>query len=147
MLTRRQILGSGAGLAGLALCGAAKASPAADAAIETITKGAQVLRGRVKLDIPPIAENGFSIFTTVTAESPMTDADYVKAIHLISEKNPIARVASFYFTPAMGEARVSTNIRLSASQNVTAIAVMSDGSLWSDEKSVVVTIAACIDGG
>jgi sulfur-oxidizing protein SoxY len=147
MLTRRQILGSGAGLAGLAFCGAAKASPAADAAIEAITKGAQVLRGRVKLDIPPIAENGFSVFTTVSADSPMTNADYVKAIHLVSEKNPVARIASFYFTPGIGEAKVSTNIRLSASQNVTAIAVMSDGSLWSDEKSVVVTIAACIDGG
>jgi sulfur-oxidizing protein SoxY len=71
----------------------------------------------------------------------------VKAIHLFSEKNPIPRIASFYFTPAMAQAKVSTNIRLSASQKVTAIAVMSDGSLWSGETNIVVTIAACIDGG
>ncbi len=147
MLTRRQILEGGAGLAGLALCGPASATPAADAAIEAITKGERVLRGRVTLDMPSIAENGFSVATTVSAESPMTDADHVKAIHLVSEKNPVARIASFYFTPAMGKAKISTNIRLSTSQKITAIAVMSDGSLWSAEKDVVVTIAACIDGG
>ncbi len=147
MLTRRQILEGGAGLAGLALCGSASATPAADAAIEAITKGAAVTHGRVTLDIPAIAENGLSVFTTVVAESPMTEADHVKAIHLVSEKNPVARIASFYFTPAMGKAKVSTNIRLSNSQKVTAVAVMSDGSLWWDEKSIVVTIAACIDGG
>jgi len=115
--------------------------------MEAVTKGASVSRGRVALSIPAIAENGLSVFTTIAVESPMSEADYVKAVHLFSEKNPVPRIASFYFTPAMAEAKISTNIRLAASQKVTAIAVMSDGSLWSDEKSIVVTIAACIDGG
>ena len=147
MLTRRQILEAGAFLgAGLA-ARPLHASPAEDAAMEAVTKGASVSRGRVALSIPAIAENGLSVFTTITVESPMSEADYVKAIHLFSEKNPVPRIASFHFTPAMAEAKISTNIRLAASQKVTAIAVMSDGSLWSDEKSIVVTIAACIDGG
>jgi sulfur-oxidizing protein SoxY len=147
MLTRRQVLQGTALFAGFAVSRPSIASPSADAAIEALTKGASVHQGRVTLSLPSIAENGFSVFTTVFAESPMTETDYVKAIHLFSEKNPIPRIASFYFTPAMAEAKVSTNIRLSASQKVTAIAVMSDGSLWSGEKSIVVTIAACIDGG
>jgi sulfur-oxidizing protein SoxY len=147
MLTRRHILKAAALLAPTCQAGPLWASPAEDAAVEILTKGAPVMRGRVTLSMPSIAENGLSIFTTVEVESPMSDSDYVKAVHLFSEKNPIPRVASFYFTPAMAAARVSTNIRLSASQKVTAIAVMSDGSLWSGERSIVVTIAACIDGG
>ena len=147
MLTRRQILEAGA-LVGTSLMACPlHASPAEDAAMEAVTKGASVSRGRVALSIPAIAENGLSVFTTIAVESPMSEADYVKAVHLFSEKNPVPRIASFYFTPAMAEAKISTNIRLAASQKVTAIAVMSDGSLWSDEKSIVVTIAACIDGG
>jgi sulfur-oxidizing protein SoxY len=147
MLTRRQVLEGTALLAGLGLPLRSSASPAVDAAIEVLTKGAPVTRGRVTLGMPPIAENGFSVFTIIQAESPMTEADYVKSIHLFSEKNPIARMASFYFTPAIAQAKVSTNVRLAASQKITAIAVMSDGSLWSDEQNIVVTIAACIDGG
>ena len=82
------------------------ASQAADDALSAVTKGAPVNKGRVALSIPAIAENGLSVFTTITVESPMTEADYVKAIHLISEKNPVPIVASFFFTPAMAEAKV-----------------------------------------
>jgi sulfur-oxidizing protein SoxY len=118
-----------------------------EAAIRQRTGGAQVNRGRVSLGIPQIAENGLAVFTTVDVESPMTTADHVKAIHLISEKNPIAQIASFRIGPRAGRAKVSTNIRLGGTQRVTALAEMSDGSFWADEKSVIVTIAACIDGG
>src|SRR5262245_36396273 len=84
-----------------------RASPESEvAAMGEITKWAHINKGRVTLNIPAIAENGLSVFTTVVAESPMTDTDYVKAIHLFSEKNPLPRIASFYFTPAMAEAKV-----------------------------------------
>ena len=146
-LTRRGLLEAAAGAAVFSWAGPLAASQAADDALSAVTKGAAVNKGRVALEIPAIAENGLSVFTTITAESPMTEADYVKAIHLISEKNPVPIVASFFFTPAMAEAKVATNIRLAASQKLTAIAIMSDGSVWSGEKDVVVSIAACIDGG
>ena len=77
----------------------------------------------------------------------MTPEDHVRAIHILSEKNPIARLASFRLTPRSGIAQVSTNIRLAASQQVTALAELSDGSFWRDRRDVVVTLAACIDGG
>jgi sulfur-oxidizing protein SoxY len=147
LLTRRQILMGATVFAGVAGLRPSRATPAADAAIKALTKDAPVRQGRVTLAMAPIAENGLSVFTTVSAESPMTETDYVKAIHLFSEKNPIPHIASFYFTPAMAEAKVSTNIRLATSQTVTAIAVMNDGSLWSGAANIVVTIAACIDGG
>jgi sulfur-oxidizing protein SoxY len=147
ILTRRRLLKSAAGLTALVCGGVAMASPRSEAAIEAVTKGVPVKQGRVSLSMPALAENGLSVFTTIAVESPMTDADYVKAIHLISEKNPAPVIASFFLTPAMAEAKVSANIRLADSQRITALAVMSDGSIWSGEKSIIVTIAACIDGG
>jgi sulfur-oxidizing protein SoxY len=146
-LTRRRLLKSAAGLAALASGGGALASSRSEAAMEAVAKGAPVKQGRVSLSMPALAENGLSVFTTIAVESPMTDADHVKAIHLISEKNPVPVIASFFFTPAMAEAKVSTNIRLADSQRITALALMSDGSIWSGEKTILVTIAACIDGG
>ncbi len=152
MPTRREMLIGSAALAAASLLHAPAtlanhAEHQAQIAIRERTGGAVVNVGRVTLGLPQIAENGQAVFTTVDVQSPMTAQDHVKAIHLISEKNPIAQIASFRFGPRAGRAKVSTNIRLAASQRVIALAEMSDGSFWADEKSVVVTIAACIDGG
>ena len=149
MPTRRKvILGAGA-LGGLALLpGAAFATPEMrDAAIRKITGGAPVNDGRVALTIPSVAENGLSVYTSVTVESPMTEADHVREIHILSEQNPIAQLLTWHLGPRAGGAKVATNIRLAASQQVMALARMSDGSFWADRKTVIVTIAACIDGG
>jgi sulfur-oxidizing protein SoxY len=142
------MIGAGAA-AGLALIGgrALATTEMRDKAIAELANGAAVKDGRVTLTIPGVAENGLSVYTTVTVDSPMTAADHVRAIHILSEKNPIAHLMTFHLSPRSGIAKVSTNIRLAASQEVTALAEMSDGSFWRDRKNVVVTIAACIDGG
>jgi sulfur-oxidizing protein SoxY len=106
---------------------------------------AQVQKGKVKLDLPPLVENGNSVPCTVTVDSPMTAADYVKGIHIFNEKNPQANVISVKLGPRAGKATFSTRIRLADTQNITAIAVMSDGSCWSDEIFVIVTLAACVE--
>jgi sulfur-oxidizing protein SoxY len=151
MATRRDIMAGGTALAAMAMLGLPLARAAAEddeaAAIREKTGGAAIARGRVTLGIPQVAENGLAVFTTITVESPMTADDYVKAIHLFSEKNPVAHIASFQLGPRSGRAKVSTNIRLAGSQRVTAIAEMSDGRYFSDMQNVIVTIAACIDGG
>ncbi len=149
MPTRRDvILGAGATIGTVLLAPRVSATPASrDEAIQQLTQGAAITPGRVNLQIPAIAENGQSVYTTITVDSPMTNADHVRAIHILSEKNPIPRIASFYFGPRMGRAQIATNIRLAASQKVIALAELSDGTFWSDTKDVVVTIAACIDGG
>lgn len=116
-------------------------------AIKEITKGAAMKPGRVSIVLPELAENGNSVALSVAAESPMTAADHVKAIHIVSEKNPIARVVSFTLGPRAGRARVQTNIRLATTQIVTAIAEMNDGSFWSANQEVIVTLAACLDAG
>jgi sulfur-oxidizing protein SoxY len=118
-----------------------------DAALAQLTGGKPVQDGRVTLTIPGIAENGLSVYTTVDVDSAMTDRDHVRVIHILAAGNPIARLATFHLGPRAGLARVSTNIRLGASQEVTALAELSDGSFWQDRREVVVTLAACIDGG
>jgi sulfur-oxidizing protein SoxY len=105
-----------------------------------------VKKGKVKIDLPPLIENGNAVALTVSAESPMTEADHVKAIHVFTEKNPQPNVMGIQLGPRAGRASISTRIRLADSQKVIAIAQMSDGSFWSDEVEVIVTLAACLEG-
>jgi len=117
------------------------------AAIREAVGSGEVKRGRVKLEAPRLAENGNSVTISVSVDSAMTAADHVKTIHVFSEKNPIATVARFHLGPRAGRAKVSTSIRLATTQRVVAIAAMSDGSYWSDEAEVVVTLPACVESG
>jgi sulfur-oxidizing protein SoxY len=117
-------------------------------AVETIKKivgQAEPRVGRVTLEIAPLVENGNLVPMTVSAESPMTSTDFVKAIHIISEKNPLPNIVSFNFGARAGRAQVSTRIRLLTSQRLWAIAEMNDGSFWQGHADTVVTLAACTE--
>jgi sulfur-oxidizing protein SoxY len=113
--------------------------------LDSVTKGAPAQKGRVKLELPLLADNGNSVPLKVAVESPMTTADYVKAIHLVSERNPVRNMATFRLGPRAGRAEVSSRVRLAGSQRVVAVAEMADGSYWYDVTSVVVTLSACMD--
>ena len=146
-ITRREALILG----GIAGAGAASPTPSdavpgqMEAAIRKAIGDAKVQKGKVTLDLPPLVENGNSVPMTVTVASPMTVQDRVKAIHVFNEKNPQANVISVEFGPRAGKAEVATRIRLADTQKITAIAVMSDGTCWSDTQDVVVTLAACLE--
>jgi len=114
-------------------------------AIRAVIGNAPVQTGKVKLEIPPLVENGNSVPMTVSVTSPMTANDYVKSIHVFNEKNPQPNLGNFYLGPRAGRAQVSTRVRLADSQKITAIARLSDGSLWSTTADVVVTLAACTE--
>ena len=90
-----------------------------------------------------MVENGNAVSVEVSVESPMTAGDHVKAIHVFNEKNPQPNVLSVRLGPHAGKARVSTRIRLATTQQVIAIAEMSDGSFWSDAVDTFVALAAC----
>jgi len=124
----------------------ARATPAE--AAETVKKiigSAQPRNGRVVLDISPLVENGNLVPMSVSVESPMTSSDYVKAIHVIAEGNPLPNIVSFYLGARAGRAQVSTRIRLLTSQRLWAIAEMSDGSFWQGSAETLVTLAACTE--
>lgn len=149
--TRRRFLIGAAGFVGGALVTAlpgahANERPAAmQAAIKSITGDATVNQGRIKIELPPLVENGNAVPIGITVESPMTDKDHVKAIHVFTEKNPQPYVVSFQLGPRAGTANIQTRMRLADTQIVTAVAEMSDGSFWRDEVEVVVTMAACLE--
>jgi sulfur-oxidizing protein SoxY len=98
---------------------------------------------KVRLELPLIAENGLVVPVRVEVESPMTEADHVKAVHLFADGNPSPPVASFYFTPANGTAIASSRIRLATSQTVIAVAEMSNGALHVTRAPIKVTIGGC----
>jgi sulfur-oxidizing protein SoxY len=114
-------------------------------AIRNVVGTAKVNTGRVKLDIPPLVENGNTVPMIVSVLSPMTEDDHVKSIHVFNEKNPQPNIGNFYLGPRAGRAQISTRVRLADSQTVVAIAHLSDGSFWSASADVVVTLAACTE--
>ena len=99
--------------------------------------------GKIKLDVPEIAENGLVVPVNVEVESPMTDSDYVKAVHVFADGNPLPGVVTYKFTPACGKASASTRMRLAQTQNSVCVAEMSNGSLYTTKANVKVTIGCC----
>ena len=116
-------------------------------AIGKVVGNAQVRKGRVKLDIPPLIDNGNAVPVTVEVESPMTQADHVKAIHLFTERNPQPYVFTAHLGPRAVKAHVATRARIADSGDVVAIAQMSDGSFWQENVRVIVTLSACLEEG
>ena len=149
--TRRQFLASAGSAAVLGTVPImtlrpAEATPAMMAgAIRDVVGTAAVRTGKVKLDVPPLVENGNTVPMTVSVTSPMTAEDHVRSIHVFVEKNPQANVGNFVLGQRAGRAQVSTRIRLADSQKVVAIAKLSDGSFCSATVDVVVTLAACTE--
>ena len=154
-LTRRRLVGalgatSTLGAAGTLLL---RAEPAA--AVSSVSLAAQIrlwagnapLReGRVELDIAPLVENGNAVPITVRMASPMTPADHVEEITVYNERNPQREVVRFAFGPAAAKAEASARIRLATSQQLVALARLSDGSQWASYVNVIVTLAACVEG-
>lgn len=144
--TRRETLALAA-IAGLAALLAPRMAvadePAVAAEIKKLYGDKKFESGKVKLDVPEIAENGLVVPINVDVESPMTEGDYVKAVHVFADGNPLPGVVSYRFTPACGKASASTRMRLSQTQNIVCIAEMSNGALHSVKSNVKVTIGGC----
>jgi sulfur-oxidizing protein SoxY len=153
VVTRRRVL---IGAGGLVLATVLPDAPAQaqssqdraaamQAAIKAVAGDAPLQQGRIKIELPPLVENGNAVPLSIAVESAMTDADHVKAIYIFTEKNPQPNVASFQLGPRAGTANIQTRMRLADTQLVVAVAEMSDGSFWRDEVEVVVTLAACLE--
>ena len=99
--------------------------------------------GRIKLDVPQIAENGLVVPINVEVESPMTASDFVKSVHVYAEGNPLPGVVSYKFTPEAGKASASARMRLAETQHIVVVAEMSNGQLFSARQEVKVTIGGC----
>ena len=145
MTARRQLLL--AGVASLVLRPALATPATLRTAIQQFTGGRAPADGRVLLAIDTLVENGNAVPVSVSVQSAMTAADHVQRIALFTENNPQPEVMVFHLGPHNGRAQVATRMRMATSQHVTAVAVMNDGSAWQHRVQVVVTLAACLEGG
>ena len=133
-----------AGLAALLAPRMARADEQAVAAeIKKLYGDKKFESSKIKLDVPEIAENGLVVPINIEVASPMTDADYVKTVHVFADGNPLPGIVSYRFTPACGKASASTRMRLAQTQNIVCIAEMSNGSLHMAKANVKVTIGGC----
>jgi sulfur-oxidizing protein SoxY len=144
---RRQVLTVSAGaLAAAALGVSVRPVHAANDSQELIDKftgGKKPAEGKVRLDLPEIAENGNTVPMTVSVDSPMTEQSHVMDVLIVADGNPRGGVATFHFSPASGVAEANTRIRLATTQNIVAVAKMNDGSFFTASKQVKVTIGGC----
>jgi sulfur-oxidizing protein SoxY len=144
---RRQAMTIGAGALAAVTMGAsigpAQAANDFQDLINKFTGGKKATEGKVKLDLPEIAENGNTVPMTVTVDSPMTEQSYVSEVLIVADGNPRGGVATFRFSPASGVAEANTRIRLASTQNIVAVAKMNDGSFFTTTKQVKVTIGGC----
>jgi sulfur-oxidizing protein SoxY len=114
-----------------------------EAALKKIIGDAKPIDGQITFDVAEVAENGNMVPFTLTAESPMTAADHIKALHLLATGNPQPGIASFKFSPASGRATVSSRLRLARTQDLIAVAERSDGKFVLARRTVKVTIGGC----
>ncbi|KQU67321.1 SoxY-related AACIE arm protein [Rhizobacter sp. Root16D2] len=143
---RRVVLQFGLAAGGLLLVRPARATRfEMQSAIADYASGSPVKPGKVTFDIPPLVENGNGVPITVSVDSPMTAAEHVTGIAVFNERNPQRDVVRFTLGPRAGRAVVSTRIRLATSQQLVAVARLSDGTFWSQGVDVLVTLAACLE--
>lgn len=101
----------------------------------------------VRLEVAPLADNGHVVPLRVSVASPMTAADHVSRIWLLSPRNPVTRMAVFHLGPWSGRAEIGTRVRLAGTQEVVALAQLSNGEFRYAQAEVVVTESACLDAG
>ena len=114
----------------------ARAVTIVDDLIADFTGGAEIGEGGITLTAPEIAENGNTVPISVNAPG-------AAAIMVLAPANPVPPVCTFRFGPLAGSQSASTRIRLAGTQDVIAIARMSDGSFVQTTTTVKVTIGGC----
>jgi sulfur-oxidizing protein SoxY len=143
-LNRRETLGAGAIAVATGLGWAIGPADANDYAeqIKAFTGGKTPVEGRVKLELPELAENGNTVPLSVAVEGPMVGDTHVEEILVVAPANPNARVIRFRFS-ADSVPEASTRIRLAETQNVMAVAKLSDGTFLQAARQIKVTIGGC----
>lgn len=148
VLSRRGFLAAtaaGVALPGVILRPALATPESMAAAMRELTGGKPIQPGKVKLELPVVAENGNTVPLAVSVDSPMTAAAHVVSVHILAPLNPLPNVANFYLGPRAGKAQMATRIRLATTQKITAIAALNDGTWWQATADVVITLAACLE--
>ncbi len=98
--------------------------------LDELTNGATLEEGRVAIELPALTQDGKRTRIRVTVDSPMTEEDHVKAVHILAERNTVPNVGSYFFSPMSGKVDITTRMRVAQSQTIVVAAEMSDGSFY-----------------
>ena len=142
-LTRRALLTCVAGFASVTIASRSSAGDDAVELIERLIGKTPTESDRLHLVMPRVFPNGYIVPLSLAVESPMTEADHVRQVHVLAPRNPLIEVATFHFVPQRSECRVSTRIRLAEPQHVLAVAEMNDGTLLMARAWVEVSTNGC----
>lgn len=146
---RTFVLGAAASTAFLTMLSVAGGASAQDKpqtwedALKKLAGDTKPVDGKIALDLPEIAENGNTVPFSVLVESPMTEKDFVKAVHIFSTGNPVPTIATYRLSPLSGKAQVASRMRLARTQDIVAVAELSDGRMIMTKRTVKVTIGGC----
>ena len=142
-LTRRGALMTAAGGASLSLVARSHADDEVDDVVKQLIGRGAIVSDRIRLTMPRVFPNGYTVPLALQVDSPMTCADHVKQVHVLAPRNPIVEVATFHFVPQRSQPQVSTRIRLAAPQFVVAVAAMNDDALLMAKAWVEVATNGC----
>lgn len=144
-LTRR-VLVAGMALLPFASVRALAQDGAGIPALKAFVAGREVRTGRLRVEVPRIADNGNLIAMRVIMPGPFTPGADVRDIHVFAEKNPVPLIGAFHFPVPTARPEIELRMRLSGTQRVAAVATLADGTLHAAIVDVTVTLSACIDG-
>ena len=113
--------------------------------VQPIVKGAPLVNKDVSLEAPILADNGSLVPVQIQVASPMSGPDHVTHIYVLSQRNPVTQMAVFHLGPWNGRAEVSTRVRLAGTQQLVALARLSNGEFRYQQMEVVITESACVD--
>ena len=113
--------------------------------VQPIVKEAILLNKDLQIEAPLLADNGSLVPIQIQIQSPMSEQDHVTHIYLLSQRNPVTQMAVFQLGPWNGRAEVSTRVRLAGTQEIVALARLSNGEFRYKQMEVIVTESACVD--
>ncbi len=113
--------------------------------VQPIVRGAKLVKKELQIEAPILADNGSLVPIQIQVQSPMSEQDHVTHIYLLSQRNPVTQMAMFQLGPWNGSAGVSTRIRLAGTQEVVALARLSNGEFRYNQMEIIVTESSCVD--
>ena len=84
----------------------------------------------IKITAPRRAESGAQVPFAFAVDYPLTTGQFVKAVSVIVDENPVPLAAVFHFNPNGGKAEIATRIRLETDSLVHVVVETSDGQWY-----------------
>jgi sulfur-oxidizing protein SoxY len=98
----------------------------------------------ITIRLPTIAEDGANVPIVVSMAHPMEPDHYIKSLQILNFRDPVVNKGIYHFSPANGEAYISTQIRMDGGDaEIFVIAECSKHGKWVSSKKLKVSLGGC----